>query len=201
MDIQLILFYAFAAVLVGSGLMMILSRNTVKSALFLVLGFFASAALWMLLEAEFLSLILVFVYVGAVMTLFLFVVMMVRLEPEQLKGGFVRYLPIAILVSALMVGLMLYVIEPSKLIAGTPIERAADYSNIKELGSVLYTNYVYPFELAAVLLLVAIIAAISLAHKSPNQRKVQNVDEQLRANKADRLRIVKMDTEKRVGDN
>lgn len=200
-SIQQFIFYGFALLVVGSGLMMILSRNPVKSALFLVVAFFGSAALWMMLEAEFLSLILIFVYVGAVMTLFLFVVMMIHLEPENLKGGFVRYLPVAVIISALMVGIMVYVIDPAHITTNDVVVRGIDYSNIKELGSVLYTDYVYPFELAAILLLVAIIAAITLSHRRREERiKGQDIDTQLSANSADRLRIVDMPSEARVRD-
>ncbi len=177
--------------------MMIVSRNPVKSALFLVLSFFTSAVLWLMIQAEFLALILIFVYVGAVMTLFLFVVMMLYLEPEKLKGGFVRYFPFALLVVAGMVGLMIYVIAPEHFGKLVPVVHGADYSNIKDLGSVLYTDYVYPVELAAVLLLIAIISAISLTHAGKPNRKVQDVNKQLTAKRDEHVRLVDMPAEKR----
>jgi len=201
MALQQIIFYLFASLVVGSGALMIFSRNPVKSALFLVLAFFASAAVWMMLEAEFLALILIFVYVGAVMTLFLFVVMMLHLEPAQLKGGFVKYLPFALIVLAILIGVMVYVFLPVNISENSVIEHSAEYSNIKALGSVLYTEYVYPTELAAVLLLVAIVAAISLAHKRRSKHvKGQDVSRQLAATKANRLRVMKVATEPKVKD-
>lgn len=192
--LEQILFYIFSAILIGAASMVIITRNSVYAALFLVLAFFASAALWLLLEAEFLALILVLVYVGAVMTLFLFVVMMLNLDLSPAKEGFVRYLPFGIIVVALFVAALVYVIEPQHfgLVSMTPPPHSpASYSNVTRLGLVLYTDYVYPFELAAVLLLVAIIAAITLSLRRP-RRKKQNISAQLHANPHTRLHIVKM---------
>ena len=192
-NVQALVFYSFAAALIASALMVIISRNPVRGALFLVLSFFTSAVLWMLIEAEFLSLALIFVYVGAVMTLFLFVVMMINIDFVPVREGFVRYLPFGILVMAIVVGLMLYVIGPSHFgWFGKTIQTAhpADYSNVKEIGQVLYTNYVYPFEIAAIILLVAIIAAISLAFRGRQNSKAQNIPKQLSVNRKDRVRLV-----------
>ncbi|MBB72751.1 MAG: NADH:ubiquinone oxidoreductase subunit J [Legionellales bacterium] len=190
-------FYVAAALLVVSSLLVITSRNPVRSVLFLVLCFFCSSILWMLLEAEFLALVLIFVYVGAVMTLFLFVVMMLHIDLEKLKTNFVRYLPIGALIVLGMIGLMGYIIAPEHFSLLAPAHHGADYSNIKELGTALYTHYVYPFELAAVILIVAIISAISLAHRGPRGRKSQDVPSQLNIQRNDRVRLVDVPAEKK----
>jgi len=190
-----LIFYGFSTLLLMTALAVIVSRNPVRSALFLVLCFFASAVLWILLEAEFLALILIVVYVGAVMTLFLFVVMMIDIDLAELKKGFVKYLPIGALVLAAMVALMILVISKEHfayLQAAMPTAAPHDYSNLKDLGSVLYTEHVYSFELASVLLLIAIIASISLTYRGPRQRKKQNINAQVKVSKEDRLRIVKI---------
>src|SRR5687768_16108805 len=156
-------FYVFGAILLGSALRVITARNPVHAALFLVLAFVTSSAIWLLLRAEFLAITLVLVYVGAVMVLFLFVVMMLDINLDKLRGGFWSYLPLGALVGiaiAVEMGLLLWVNVAG--VASTMPEVPANYSNTKALGNVLYTDYVYPFELAAVLLLVAIIAAIAL---------------------------------------
>jgi NADH-quinone oxidoreductase subunit J len=198
MNIQPLVFYVFAIILLISGVMVITSRNPVRGALFLVLAFFASSVIWMLLQAEFLALVLIFVYVGAVMTLFLFVVMMLNIDTAPLRAGFVRYLPLGILVIVLLVGLMILAINPKHFNGAgyQAINQPADYSNVKELGNILYTQYLYPFEIAAVLLLVAIISAISLAFRGRRDRKTQTMAEQANVNPADRIRIVKMPSEK-----
>lgn len=196
MLIQNIVFIVFSVMLVFSAIMVVCARNPVISALYLVYAFFNSAVLWMLLQAEFLSLVLIFVYVGAVMTLFMFVVMMLNIDTEVLRKGFVKYLPIGLLVVALVVGMMIYIIAPEHFSSLTAVKQPADYSNTKALGDMLYTHYVYPFEIAAVLLLAAIIAAISLTHKGKPKRKVQDIDKQLSAGKS-RLRIIKMPSEKK----
>ena len=195
MTVQSIIFYGFASLVVASGAMVIFSQNPIKSALFLVLAFFSSAATWILIEAEFLALILIFVYVGAVMTLLLFVVMMLHLEPEKLKGGLVRYLPMAVILVVAMGGIIIYLIAPTVTIQSIS-PAGVHYSNIQALGSVLYTEYAYPLELAAVLLLIAIIAAVCLTHRTRVKTvKAQTVALQLEANKANRLRMVSMPAE------
>ncbi|HEY7377749.1 MAG TPA: NADH-quinone oxidoreductase subunit J [Steroidobacteraceae bacterium] len=194
-----ILFYAFAAVLVVSGLGVILARNPVHSALFLVLAFFTSAAIWLLLEAEFLAIVLVLVYVGAVMVLFLFVVMMLDVNLEELRKGFTRYAPLGAVVAIVMIAEIINVIWMKKLgqqaISGSP-PLPVDYSNTKALGAILYTKYVYPFEIAAVILLVAIVAAIALTMRRRTGQKVQNIARQIAVRREDRVRIVKVESEK-----
>ena len=185
-------FYLFSAVAIASGVMVVAAQNPVRSALFLVLTFVSSAVLWMLLEAEFLALLLIFVYVGAVMTLFLFVVMMLNLEPEKLRHGFVRFLPWGVLALAVMVGLMLLVLAPNHFQGLTPVHHGAEYSNALAIGKVLYTQYAYPLELAGLLLLVAMIAAVSLSYRGPQQRKAQAIQSQLRRDPEEQLRLVSM---------
>ena len=194
-----ILFYAFAAVLVGAGLGVITARNPVHSALWLVLAFFTSAAIWLLLEAEFLAIVLVLVYVGAVMVLFLFVVMMLDINIEELRKGFTRYLPLGMFVGLVMIAEIINVVwvkrlGQSVLTASPPLP--ADYSNTKELGAVLYTEYVYPFEIAAVILLVAIVAAIVLTMRRRTGLKLQNISRQVAVRREDRVRLVKVESEK-----
>jgi len=191
--IHQVVFYFFSAILIAASVMVISSRNPVHSVLFLVLAFFCSAVLWMLLQAEFLALILIFVYVGAVMTLFLFVVMMLNIDLSAMKAKFVRYLPYGFVAMVLLVGTMLLVIGPKHLKEASvlPLHYPASYSNTKTMGTLLYTHYLYPFEIAAVILLVAIISAIALAfHGRKADNKAQRVPEQLKARKQDRLRIV-----------
>jgi NADH-quinone oxidoreductase subunit J len=196
------IFYFFAAILVFAGLRVITARNPVHAALFLVLAFFTAAGLWMLLEAEFLAITLVLVYVGAVMVLFLFVVMMLDINLDKLREGFWDYLPIAGFVSVLLM------IEMALILGGrhfgldvmvTPEPHAADYSNTKELGRLLYTDYVYAFELAAVILLVAIVAAIALTLRRRKDSKYIDPAEQVKVKRNDRLRIVKMQAVQKAG--
>lgn len=196
------IFYFFSAILVFAGLRVITSRNPVHAALYLVLAFFTAAGLWMLLEAEFLAITLVLVYVGAVMVLFLFVVMMLDINLEKLREGFWDYLPLAGFVSVLLVIEMALILGSRHFgldVMGAPVPHAADYSNTKELGRVLYTDYVYAFELAAVILLVAIVAAIALTLRRRKDSKFIDPSEQVKVKSGDRLRIVKMKTEKRPG--
>jgi NADH-quinone oxidoreductase subunit J len=191
MDFALILFYAFGALLLGSALLVVMVRNPVHAALFLVLAFVTAAALWMLLYAEFLAITLVLVYVGAVMVLFLFVVMMLDINIDLLREGFWRNAPLAALVGFLMAFEMAaLLLRGSKGVAavGAP---AVNASNTKALGAVLYTDYVFPFELAAVILLVAIIAAIALTLRHRKETKYQSPATQLAVKSTDRLRIVK----------
>ncbi|HRZ23975.1 MAG TPA: NADH-quinone oxidoreductase subunit J [Candidatus Contendobacter sp.] len=199
MGFEKFLFYVFALVLVFAAVRVITVRNPVHAALYLVLAFFTSAALWLLIEAEFLAIVLVLVYVGAVMVLFLFVIMMLDINVAPLREGFIRYLPVGAAVGLIIVIEMGLVVGSSYFSgdAYNLTSRAADYSNTKELGSVLYTFYVYPFEIASVILLVAIIAAISLTMRRREGAKYQNPAEQVRVSRDDRVRLVRMAAEKK----
>ena len=193
--VETVIFYIFAVSTVVTATAVVTVRNPVHAALFLVLTFFTSAVIWMSLEAEFLAIALVLVYVGAVMVLFVFVVMMLDINIARLREGFVRYLPLGLVVAAIMLGLMLSIVSSDVFVldAGSePPPRPADYSNTEALGGVLYTDYVFAFEIAAVILLVAIIAAISLTMRKRAETKYQNPSAQIKVRKADRLRIVKM---------
>ena len=192
------LFYAFSAILLLAALRVITARNPVHSAMFLVLSFFTAAGIWLLLRAEFLAIALVLVYVGAVMVLFLFVVMMLDINISPLREGFIRYLPVGLTVAVLIVlemGLVVGVRHFGPQAVAIPARHAADYSNTRELGAVLYTDYVYPFEIAAVILLVAIIAAIALTMRRRPETKYQNPVTQVAVKRADRVRLVKMRSE------
>lgn len=183
----------FSGLLLFSALMVILSRHAVRSALFLVVAFLASSGLWMLLNAEFLALILVLVYVGAVMTLFLFVVMTLNLDKNPETEGFVRYLPYGILVLVLMATMMIYAIKHAPfagIMAENLLQLPANHSNVKVLGAVLYTQYAYPLELAGVLLLIAIVAAISLDLRIKSGKR-QSINQQVSVNPKERVRLVK----------
>jgi NADH-quinone oxidoreductase subunit J len=195
MAFQEILFYIFSFILVGSAAAVITVRNPVYAALFLVLAFFTSAAIWLMLEAEFLAITLVLVYVGAVMVLFLFVVMMLDINLVPLKEGFIRFLPVGIAVGVIILLEMAVILGPEYFgleMFAAPEPHGADYSNTKELGRILYTVYVYPFEIASVILVVAIIAAIALTMRKRPEVKSQNVDQQVRVRRNDRVRMVKM---------
>ena len=199
MGFEKFLFYLFALILLISAVRVITVRNPVHAALFLVLAFFTSAALWLLIEAEFLAIVLVLVYVGAVMVLFLFVIMMLDINVAPLREGFIRYLPVGVAV-ALMIVIEMGLVVGSSYFRAAPynlIPHAADYSNTQELGSVLYTFYVYPFEIAAASLLVAIIAAISLTMRRREGTKYQNPARQVRVSRDDRVRLVRMAPEKK----
>ncbi|KTD52324.1 NADH-quinone oxidoreductase chain J [Legionella quinlivanii] len=210
-----VIFYVFAAIAVLSALMVITQNNPVRCVLFLVVTFFASSILWILLSAEFLALILVLVYVGAVMTLFLFVVMMLNIDIESMRSHFIRYMPFGLIIVALLVGLLLVAVPENwykngveqTSIAATgsavtyndgedmPIAPAKP-SNTEEIGMALFTDYVFAFEIAAALLLVAIISAITLAHRGAVRSKRQDITRQIMTRKQDRLSIVSMKTEK-----
>ena len=191
-----LLFYYFAAILLFAATMVITVRNPVRAALFLVLAFFTSAAIWLMLHAEFLAIALVLVYVGAVLVLFLFVVMMLDIDLVPLREGFTRYLPLGILVALLIVVEMIAVLGVSNFgleqVAAPQVDESV--SNTRRLGLLLYTEYVYPFQLAAVILTVAIVAAIMLTLRS-GTRKKQDAGQQVKVQKADRLRVVKMASE------
>lgn len=198
MSAELVVFYFFALALVFAASMVITVRNPVHAALFLITAFFASAGLWLLLEAEFLAITLVLVYVGAVMVLFLFVVMMLDINLTVLREGFAGYLPVAFVVALMMMISLGLVVGKDNFgldVVG-PAERAtASYSNTEALGRVLYTDYVFPFEVAAVILLVAIIAAIALTLRPTRQTKAPKPEHQVSVKREDRIRIVKMDAE------
>jgi len=201
--IESILFYIFAGILLAAAIGVITARNPVHSALLLVLAFFNSAVLWMLLEAEFLALVLILVYVGAVMVLFLFVVMMLDINVAGMRRGFARYLPLALIVVAAIIVQLALVFTSDQFGAQmlADLERyPADYSNTAELGRLLYTVYVYPFEIAAVILLVAIIAAISLTLRRREGTRHQNVSRQVRARAEDRVRLVDLPRQQGEGD-
>lgn len=186
--IQNAVFYFFALCLVFSAIMVILARNPVSSALFLVYSFFNTAILWMLLQAEFLSLVLIFVYVGAVMTLFLFVVMMLNIDVEVMKKSALRYLPLILIALAGVIGLMLVAFWPSHLGTIQAVNPTDAVPNTQALGQLLYTHYVYAFEIAGMVLLVAIVAAIHLAQRTKPNRKIQVIREQVAVQAKDRLK-------------
>ena len=185
-------FWFFAFILVTAALCVITARNPVHSALFLVLSFFTAAALWMLLRAEFLAIALVLVYVGAVMVLFLFVVMMLDINIDKLREGFWGNLPLAAVVGILMAGeMVLLLVRGFEGPVASPGAPGPGFSNTKALGQVIYTDYVFAFEIAAVILLVAIVAAIAITLRHRKETKYQDAATQLAAHPADRLRIVK----------
>ncbi|NQW94102.1 MAG: NADH-quinone oxidoreductase subunit J [Polaromonas sp.] len=196
MDAKTALFYAFAALMLFAAFKVITARNPVHAALYLVLAFFQAAAIWILLKAEFLAITLVLVYVGAVMVLFLFVVMMLDINIDSMRQGFWKHFPLAGTVGAIIALEMSYVLmggfrEPAKA-ANAVGQIGAQVSNTKELGKVLYSEYIYPLEIAAVILLVAIIAAIALTLRERKDSKSQNPSEQVRVKRAYRVRLVKM---------
>ena len=196
MTFQDFLFYVFSAVLIAAACGVITSRNPVHSALLLVLAFFTSSGLWMQLQAEFLAITLVLVYVGAVMVLFLFVVMMLDINLVKLREGFWGYLPLAAgvgILLALEMGAVLWTFYSRGAVE--PPEYPAGYSNTRELGRLLYTDYVYPFEIAAVILLVAIVAAIALTLRRRSLNKNIDPAEQVKVHSRDRVRVVKMKAE------
>jgi NADH-quinone oxidoreductase subunit J len=201
MPIYEIVFYTFSLVMLGAAVMVITVRNPVYAALFLVLTFFSAAAIWMLLEAEFLAIILILVYVGAVMVLFLFVVMMLDINLAPLKEGFMRYLPAGIVVALLMALEFLMVLwTKGRFSEGAfpaPVPNPADYSNTTAVGELLFTNYLLAFEVAGIVLLVAIIAAVALTMRHRSGEKRQNPSMQVRVQRDERVRLVKMDPEPR----
>jgi len=196
MDFASLVFYFFAAILLLSGLRVVTARNPVHAALALVLAFFTGAALWLMLEAEFLAITLVLVYVGAVMVLFIFVVMMLDINIEEMRQGFWDYLPIAGLVAGLMAVEMIIVLGGDRFGLTAPAAKPADFSNTKELGRLLYTDYFYAFELAAVILLVAIVAAIALTLRRRPNRKVVDPAWQVRQTAEGRIRMVNLKPQK-----
>jgi NADH-quinone oxidoreductase subunit J len=199
MGFELFVFYAFAAVLVGAAVAVVTVRNPVHAALFLVLAFFTAADIWLMLRAEFLAIALVLVYVGAVMVLFLFVVMMLDINLDRLREGFWGNLPVAALVGLVMLVEMVLVLAGRSTGVGDvpiPADPGAGYSNTKELGRLLYTDYVFPFEIAAVILLVAIVAAIALTMRRRKDTKYQDPAKQVVVKRSERVRLVSMPAEK-----
>lgn len=193
--LQITLFYIFAAIILFSGLKVVTAKHPVHAALWLVLTFWTSACTWVLMQAEFLGIVLVSVYVGAVMVLFLFVVMMLNVDIEAMRAGFWRHLPVSLVVGLLMaVVLILVLVSPeTKLSAiGELPAKPADYSSVKALGQVLYTDYLLPFELAAVLLVLGMVAAIALVQRHTNRPKYIAPSDQIAVNPKDRMRLVKM---------
>jgi len=194
------IFYLFAAILVFAAFRVITARNPVHSAMFLVLCFVTSAGIWLLAEAEFLAITLVLVYAGAVMVLFLFVVMMLDINLAHLREGFARYLPVGAGVAVVMVAEMMMVVGAhyfDGVHSPAPLRHGADYSNTRELGSILYTDYFYPFEIASVILLIAIIAAIALTLRRRPGTRHQDPSKQVAVKRADRVRMVSMEAEKK----
>jgi NADH-quinone oxidoreductase subunit J len=197
MTFQTALFYFFSAILVFAALRVVTARNPVHAVLWLVLAFFTAAAHWLMLRAEFLAIVLVLVYVGAVMVLFLFVVMMLDINFDSLRKEFRSYIPVGATVGALVLVEMALT-----LVGAAPVIPAGGAgpmggSNTKALGALVYTEYVYPFEIAAVILLVAIIAAIALTHRKRKETKHQDPAEQVKVRPRDRLRILNIPSEKR----
>lgn len=199
MELSTYVFYFLATVLVLASMCVVTAKNPIHGALFLVLAFFTAAGLWLLLKAEFLGFTLVLVYVGAVMVLFLFVVMMLDINLERIRQGFWAYLPIGLVVGGLMVAEMAAVLGVryfGSQLFPSPAEPAANYSNTKELGRLLYTQYVYPFEIASLVLLVAIVAAVVLTMRKRKDAKYQDIAKQVQVKAKDRMRVVAMPAEK-----
>ena len=200
MTFDQILFYVFSFWFIASSLAMIFSRNAAKAVLFLILSFFSAASIWILLEAEFLAITLILVYVGAVMVLFLFVIKMLNIDKSTLRAKFAGYLPLGLIVAAIIIAEMTLVLGGNQFgldVVAAPARHASDYSNITVLAMQLYTTYVYPFELAAVLLLIAIIAAITLVHRNEASRKKQSISEQVSVQAKDRVRLVSIASPKK----
>lgn len=199
MSLYQILFYVFASVAVVAAIRVVTVRNPVHAALFLVLTFFSTALVWILMEAEFLGIVLLLVYVGAVMVLFLFVVMMLDVNLAPLREGFIRNLPVGVFVALVMIVELALILGPASFgldIYPAPEPASADAGNTLAIGQVLYTRFVYPFEIAAFLLLVAIVAAIALAHRRRPGVHYQDIDAQVRVRAGDRVRIARLDADK-----
>lgn len=197
MDNQAALFYVFSAVLLFAALRVITARSTVHAALFLVLAFFSASCVWMLLQAEFLAITLVLVYVGAVMVLFLFVVMMLDINTDQFRQNFWQHLPLAGLIGAVIaVEMALVLMSGFRVSQAAPVDpRLAEYGNTRLLGIELYTHYLYPLQLAAVLLLVAMVAALALTLRKRKDVRAMDPGQQVRVKRADRVRMVSMPAE------
>ena len=199
MSLYQILFYVFASVAVVAAIRVVTVRNPVHAALFLVLTFFSTALVWILMEAEFLGIVLLLVYVGAVMVLFLFVVMMLDVNLAPLREGFIRNLPVGVFVALVMIVELALILGPASFgldLYPAPEPASADAGNTLAIGQVLYTRFVYPFEIAAFILLVAIVAAIALAHRRRPGVHYQDIDAQVRVRAEDRVRIAQLDADK-----
>ncbi|MHB9118003.1 MAG: NADH-quinone oxidoreductase subunit J [Burkholderiales bacterium] len=196
MSFVTLVFYAFSAILLAAAVGVVTARNTVHAVLLLVLAFVTAAGIWLLLEAEFLAITLVLVYVGAVTVLFLFVVMTIDINIEKLRAGFWNYLPLSLGVGVLMAVEMVLALK-SRGFDAIASSHPAGYSNTKELGRLLYTDYVYPFEIAAVILLVAMIAAIAITMRKRKTTKYQNPAQQVSVRREDRVRLISMPSERR----
>ena len=195
--LEQVVFYIFGAVLVTSAGMVVTVRNPVHAALFLVLAFFCSAAIWLLLQAEFLAIVLVLVYVGAVMVLFLFVVMMLNINLAPLREGFAGFLPVGLFVAALMLTAMGLIVSSDRVLPGLPpaaVQPPVDAANTELLGKTLFTEYLYPFEIAGAILLVAIIAAISLTMRKPAAQRTPKPEKQVVVKRDTRVRLVNMES-------
>jgi NADH-quinone oxidoreductase subunit J len=199
MEFKTFVFYFLSAILVFASLRVVTSRNPVHAALFLVLAFFTASGVWMLLQAEFLAISLVLVYVGAVMVLFLFVVMMLDINIDRLREGFWSYLPLGSIIALLMVAEMSLVLGGNyfDLFEKSVSQTAASDSNVKAIGRLMFTDYVYPFELASVVLLVGIVAAIALTYRGKKENKAVSPSQQVFVKAKDRLRVLQMPAEKR----
>lgn len=196
MEFKTVLFYAFSAILIFAATRVITDRNPIHAALFLVLSFFSAAAIWMLLKAEFLAIVLVLVYVGAVMVLFLFVVMMLDINTEKMREGFWSHFPLAATIGVIIVLEMAVVLFRGFLALDTQVpEASANIGNTKELGKLIYTEYIYAFEIAAILLLVAIVSAVALTLRRRKDSKYFNPGDAVRVKSKDRVRIVSMKSE------
>ena len=197
MSLQLIIFYVFSAIMITASLRVITARNPVHSVLSLVLAFFTMSALWLLMEAEFLAIVLVLVYVGAVMVLFLFVVMMLDINISRMRKGFIRFVPVAAVVAIVMIIELVLIVWPQQYQYDRVAQHAGSTDNTQQLGEILYTDYLLPFEMAAVILLVAIVAAIVLTLRTRPATKYQDPSRQIEVRAQDRIRIVKMKPETR----
>ena len=200
LTLQQLIFYGFSFLAVISASAVVVAKNPVRSALFLVLTFLCMAVNWMLLEAEFLAIVLILVYVGAVMVLFLFVVMMIDIEAPKLFGSLVRFWPVSILIGGGLLAIMVVAVQQKIFtvdVLPPPELRPADFSHVKAVAELLYSEYLLPFEVAGVILLVAMISAIGLTFRGAQTSKAQNIGQQVQVRKSDRLQILKMEAEKK----
>ena len=198
MDFKTFVFYALSTVLVVASMLVVTLRNPVHSALMLILAFFSAAGVWILLQAEFLAIALILVYVGAVMVLFLFVVMLLDINLDRLREGFWSYLPVGLVVGLVMaveMGFLLVLQYGSQVLESNATQAGANYSNVQEVGRILFTDYVYPFELASVVLLVGVIGAIALTLRGKRKSKSVDPSQQVFVKAKDRVRLVKMKAE------